>query len=85
MISFNVPICVGNELRYLEEAIKNRKICGDGPFCRKCGEWLEDKLHAYKVMLTTSGSSALDMSALLYLFPISVRIYPRNPRNHHEA
>lgn len=65
MISFNVPIYVGKELIYLEEAIKNRKIGGDGPFCKKCGEWLENKLHAYKVMLTTSGSTALDMAALL--------------------
>ena len=65
MINFNVPIYVGNELRYLEEAIKNRIIGGDGPFCKKCGEWLENRLRAYKVMLTTSGSSALDMAALL--------------------
>ena len=35
MIHFNVPPVVGNELQYMEEAIKNRKICGDGMFTKK--------------------------------------------------
>lgn len=34
MIHFNVPPVVGNELQYMEEAIKNRKICGDGMFTK---------------------------------------------------
>lgn len=65
MIHFNVPPFVGTELRYIEEAINNKKICGDGPFTYKCNEWLENKFKAKKVMLTTSGSSALDMAAIL--------------------
>ena len=36
MISFNVPPVVGNELKYIEKAIENRKICGDGEFTKKC-------------------------------------------------
>lgn len=65
MIHFNVPPFVGNEFDYMREAVKNHKICGDGPFTKRCDEWIANRFHAKKVMLTTSGSSALDMAALL--------------------
>ena len=65
MIHFNVPPFVGTEFRYMQEAVENHKICGDGPFTKKCDAWLELKFGTPKAMLTTSGSSALDMSALL--------------------
>lgn len=65
MINFNIPPFIGNEFKYMQEAVNGHKICGDGPFTKKCDEWLENKFHANKVMLTTSGSTALDMAALL--------------------
>lgn len=65
MIQFNVPPFVGTEFKYMQEAVNNHKICGDGPFTKRCDEWLEKRFNAKKVMLTTSGSSALDMAALL--------------------
>ena len=65
MIHFNVPPYVGNEMKYMKEAIENHKICGDGPFTQKCNAWLENKFDAKRVMLTTSGSTALDMAAFL--------------------
>lgn len=65
MIHFNIPPYVGNEVKYIKEAIENHKICGDGPFTKKCNDWLERKFQANRIMLTTSGSSALDMAALL--------------------
>lgn len=65
MIHFNVPPFVGTEFDYMKQAVDNHKICGDGSFTKKCDEWLENRFHAKKVMLTTSGSSALDMAALL--------------------
>lgn len=65
MISFNVPPYVGNELDYVREAIENHKICGDGEFTKLCNLWLEKRFGAQKVLLTTSGSTALDMAALL--------------------
>lgn len=65
MIHFNVPPFVGTEISYIQEAVNNHKICGDGPFTRKCDEWMQNRFNALKVMLTTSGSSALDMAALL--------------------
>ena len=65
MILFNVPPFVGTEPAYIKDAINSRKICGDGDFTKKCQTWLEERFHAKKVLLTTSGSTALDMAALL--------------------
>lgn len=65
MINFNVPPHSGNEEKYIAEAISNHKICGDGSFTKKCNEWLEKRFNAKKVLLTTSGTSALEMAALL--------------------
>ncbi|MCR5742988.1 MAG: dTDP-4-amino-4,6-dideoxygalactose transaminase [Lachnospiraceae bacterium] len=65
MIHFNVPPFVGKEFDYMREAVENHKICGDGPFTKRCDEWFEKRFNANKVLLTTSGSSALDMAALL--------------------
>ncbi len=65
MIPFNVPPCVGTELEYLAEAIRARKISGDGEFTKRCSRWMEEKFGAKRVLLTTSGTSALDMALLL--------------------
>ena len=65
MINFNLPPYVGTELTYVKQAIENHKICGDGPFTKKCNAWLEERFHAQKVLLTTSGTTALDMAMLL--------------------
>lgn len=68
MIHFNVPPFVGTEFDYMREAVENHKICGDGPFTKQCNKWLEDRFHADKVLLTTSGTSALEMAAVLCEF-----------------
>lgn len=66
MIDFNVPPYVGTEMGYVREAAeKNHKICGDGPFSRKCHAWMEERFGAEKVLLTTSGTAALEMAAVL--------------------
>ena len=65
MIPFNVPPCTGHELKYIAEAIDAHKICGDGAFTKKCNKWLEERFGAHKVLLTTSGTTALDMASLL--------------------
>lgn len=65
LIHFNVPPFAGTEFKYMQEAVDNHKICGDGPFTKKCNVWLEQRFGVKKAMLTTSGSSALDMAALL--------------------
>ena len=65
MIPFNIPPQVGTELDYMRQAMATTKICGDGPFTRRCDEWMEQRFHAGKVLLTTSGTTALEMAALL--------------------
>ncbi len=65
MINFNVPPYVGTEMKYIEEAIQNHKICGDGKFTRLCNEWIEKQTGAQKVLLTTSCTHATEMAAIL--------------------
>ncbi len=65
MIPFNRPPYVGNEKEYIDEAIKQRKICGDGQFTKKCNRWLEEKTGTGKALLTTSCTHATEMAALL--------------------
>lgn len=65
MIHFNVPPVTGNEIKYIQDAISAHKICGDGQFTKKCHAWLEEHLFGSRVLLTTSGTTALEMAALL--------------------
>lgn len=65
MITFNVPPYTGNELTYIKQAVDNKKICGDGEFTKKCNTWIEERFHAQKVLLTTSGTTALEMAMIL--------------------
>lgn len=65
MVPFNVPPLIGDEYEYVKSAIDSHKICGDGQFTKKCHAWLESRFHAQKVLLTTSGTTALDMALLL--------------------
>lgn len=65
MIYFNVPPVVGNEMKYIQEAIQNHKICGDGEFTKKCNEKLEEMTGVAKALLTTSCTHATEMAALL--------------------
>lgn len=65
MIYFNNPPFVGNELEYVRQAIDNQKICGDGPFTKKCSQWIETKTGTSKALLTTSCTHATEIAALL--------------------
>lgn len=65
MIHFNVPPVAGDETEYIRQAIEGGKLCGDGPFTKKCSERLEKMTGAAKVMLTTSCTHATEMCALL--------------------
>ncbi|MDE6845523.1 MAG: dTDP-4-amino-4,6-dideoxygalactose transaminase [Lachnospiraceae bacterium] len=65
MINFNVPPYTGKEVEYMKEAIENQKICGDGPFTKKCNEWIENQTGTAKCLLTTSCTHATELAALL--------------------
>jgi dTDP-4-amino-4,6-dideoxygalactose transaminase len=64
-IPFNKPCMVGNELRYIEQAIQSGHISGDGAFTKRSQAWFEETLGVPKALLTTSCTHALDMAALL--------------------
>jgi len=64
-IPFNRASLVGNEFRYIHQALENGHISGDGGFTRKCHELLEGELGVRKALLTTSCTGALEMAALL--------------------
>ncbi len=65
MIDFNIPPFTGKEFVYMKEAAENHKICGDGAFTKRCQEWMNERFGVPASYLTTSGTSALEMAALL--------------------
>jgi dTDP-4-amino-4,6-dideoxygalactose transaminase len=64
-IPFNRPFANGKELGYLQEAIQNRHLSGDGPFTKRCNQWLETTTGCAKALLTHSCTAALEMAAIL--------------------
>ncbi len=65
MIPFNIPYISGEEESYIKEAIQNKNLAGDGIFTKKCQTFLEDFTKSPNVLLTTSCTHALELSALL--------------------
>lgn len=64
-VPFNAPCAIGNEFQYMQEALSNRHISGDGPFTKKAQLFLETELKVPKVLLTSSCTHALELAALL--------------------
>ena len=64
-IPFNRPFFSGREFEFIQEAIGNWQLSGDGAFTRKCHALLESELLVPKALLTTSCTHALEMAALL--------------------
>ena len=65
MIPFSIPSLVGNEADYVSQALSSGALVGDGPFGKRCQALLEEGIGAAKALLTTSCTSALEMTALL--------------------
>lgn len=65
MIDFNIPPFTGKELEYMKIAVADKKICGDGQFTKKCQAWMNERFGVPATYLTTSGTTALEMAALL--------------------
>ncbi|MDX2191151.1 MAG: dTDP-4-amino-4,6-dideoxygalactose transaminase [Bacteroidota bacterium] len=64
-IPYNKPYITGNEQKYIAESLQSGKMSGDGPFTKKCTQFLEQKYGYNKVLLTTSCTHALEMASLL--------------------
>ncbi len=65
MINFNVPPYVDKAMGYIQECVRNQKICGDGAYTRKCSQWVEERTGTAKCLLTTSCTHATELAALL--------------------
>ena len=64
-IPFNIPPVVGTELKYIEDAVKRRKLCGDNHYTKQCSKWIEENYQAQKTLLTPSCTHALELAAIL--------------------
>jgi len=64
-VFFNRPFMTGKELHYIAEAKFGNMLAGDGPFTKRCHEWLERRSGCSKALLTHSCTAALEMAALL--------------------
>lgn len=65
MIPFNKPVIIGRELAYIAEAVASGKTSGNGPFTQRCQRFFEARYGYTKCLLTTSGTDALEMAAIL--------------------
>ncbi len=65
VIPFNKPMMVGAEMEYIQAALHNLHVSGDGAFTKQTHAWLENTIGAKKALLTTSCTHALEMSAIL--------------------
>lgn len=65
MIHFNRPHMTGMETEYIRQAVASGKISGNGDFTRRCQRYFEDRYGFRKCLLTTSGTDALEMAAIL--------------------
>ncbi len=64
-VSFNQAWLSGKEIEYVQKAVQGSLIAGNGPFTKRCEQFLESKLNCKRAFLTTSCTDALEMAALL--------------------
>ena len=64
-VPFNVPYTTGREHELIEQAIRNQQLSARGAFSEKCEAWLEETTGSARVLLTHSGTAALEMAAIL--------------------
>ncbi len=64
-IPFNRPSVVGREYEYMQAAVAGRHLSGNGPFTKRCHQWIEQRTGCARALLTPSCTAALEMAALL--------------------
>lgn len=64
-VPFNRPSLVGNEVKYLRDAIRRGQLAGDGHYTRQCSARICELTGAPRAMLTHSCTAALEMAAIL--------------------
>ena len=64
-IPFNKPFLTGKEAHYMYQAVYSMKLSGNGMFTKKCQQFFEERYGFKKAVMTTSGTDALEMAAIL--------------------
>jgi len=64
-IPFNRPTLAGREYDYIKAAVASGHLSGNGPFTKRCHEWLERQTGSACALLTPSCTASLEMAALL--------------------
>lgn len=64
-IPFNKPHLTGKETQYIRHAVENGKLSGNGEYTKKCQQFFQERYGFMKCLLTTSGTDALEMCAML--------------------
>ena len=64
-IDFNRPFLTGKETHYMYQAVDSKKLSGNGVFSKRCQQFFEERYGFKKCLLTTSGTDALEMAAIL--------------------
>jgi dTDP-4-amino-4,6-dideoxygalactose transaminase len=65
IVPFHRPSVVGNESRYVMEAISRGMIGDNGPYTDRCCQFIQDRFDVPKVLLTGSCTAALEIAAIL--------------------
>ena len=65
MIRFNVPFITGKESGYINDAIQRGRLAGDGHYTELCKAFFARQYGFPNNYLTTSGTDALEMAAIL--------------------
>lgn len=64
-VPFNKPSLVGNEIKYVRDAVRRGQLAGDGTYTERCCKLLKQQVGAPSVLLTHSCTAALEMAAML--------------------
>lgn len=64
-IPFNKPYLTGKEIEYIKDALESGQLSGNGKYTKKCCDFFQNKYGFKKVLLTTSCTDALEMTAIL--------------------
>ena len=64
-IPFNRPVLFGKEIEYILDALDRMHVSGDGYYTKRCQTLLAQISGARETLLCTSGTHALEMTAIL--------------------
>lgn len=64
-IPFNKPSLIGNEIKYIRDAVRLGQLAGDGTYTKKCQDTICRLAGSQKSLITHSCTAALEMAAVL--------------------